>query len=98
MQSRCIDLESLCITPGEKVLALNVTVSVIDQDGNVNDCSCLAVMAALLSFRYPQITVEGSVIKLVSLFYFGLANFLTLLSTKRMRSPTSRLLYIQRLF
>uniref|UniRef100_A0A1I8FNH8 RNase_PH domain-containing protein n=1 Tax=Macrostomum lignano TaxID=282301 RepID=A0A1I8FNH8_9PLAT len=44
-ESRCLDLESLCIVPGERVFLIRVTATVINNDGNVIDCAAMAVGA-----------------------------------------------------
>eukprot|EP01050_Picozoa_sp_SAG11_P013952 SAG11_NODE_1670_length_4486_cov_6.844313_2_plen_287_part_00 len=57
--SRAVDTESLCIVAGVRVWSLRVDVHVLDHGGNIIDCSALAVIAALLSFRRPDVTVTG---------------------------------------
>ncbi|KAJ3255050.1 Exosome complex component RRP45 [Boothiomyces macroporosus] len=57
--SRAVDTEGLCIIAGEKVWSIKVDVRVIDHEGNLFDCCCLAAMAALLHFRRPEVTVSG---------------------------------------
>jgi exosome complex component RRP42 len=48
-----IDMEKLCITPGEKIWMTYIDIHVIDYDGNLMDASSLAAMAALLNARVP---------------------------------------------
>lgn len=48
-----IDLDALCVTPGEKVWVTFIDIHVIDYDGNLIDASALAAMAALLTARVP---------------------------------------------
>lgn len=57
--SRCVDLESLCIVSEEKVWQLRVDVSVLNDSGNVCDCASLGVLAALHHFRRPDVTSNG---------------------------------------
>lgn len=57
--SRCVDLESLCIVSEEKVWQLRVDVSVLNDAGNVCDCASLGVLSALHHFRRPDVTSEG---------------------------------------
>lgn len=57
--SRCVDLESLCIVSEEKVWQLRVDVSVLNDAGNVCDCASLGVLAALHHFRRPDVTSDG---------------------------------------
>jgi exosome complex component RRP42 len=53
-ESKCIDLEKLCITEGEKVWIVNVDIHVLDHDGNLIDISGLGAIAALLDARIPK--------------------------------------------
>lgn len=53
-ESKCIDLESLCIVEGEEVWMINVDVHVLDHDGNLIDASAIGAMAALLNARIPK--------------------------------------------
>lgn len=62
--SRCVDLESLCIVSEEKVWQLRVDVSVLNDAGNVCDCAALGVLAALHHFRRPDVTCEGDSIRI----------------------------------
>jgi exosome complex component RRP42 len=48
-----IDMEKLCVTPGEKVWMTFIDIHVIDYDGNLMDAASLGAMAALLSARVP---------------------------------------------
>jgi exosome complex RNA-binding protein Rrp42 (RNase PH superfamily) len=58
-KSRAIDTEGLCIVAGEKVWSIRVDARVLDQNGNVLDCACLATMTALLHFRRPDVSLDG---------------------------------------
>jgi len=49
-----IDLEKLCIIPGEKVYTVFADIYVIDHDGNLFDASTLAVVAAALTAKLPK--------------------------------------------
>jgi exosome complex component RRP45 len=57
--SDAIDVESLCIIAGEKVWSIRCIAHVLDDGGNATDAVSLAVAAALLHFRRPDITVDG---------------------------------------
>ncbi|KAG1673135.1 Exosome complex component RRP45 [Nymphon striatum] len=57
--SRCVDLESLCIITSSQVWQIRVDVHVINHEGNLTDCACLAAMISLLHFRRPDVTVSG---------------------------------------
>lgn len=49
-----IDLEQLCITPGEKIWMCFIDIHAIDYDGNLMDASSLAAMTALLTAKVPN--------------------------------------------
>ncbi|XP_043268586.1 exosome complex component rrp45 isoform X2 [Venturia canescens] len=57
--SKCIDLESLCIVADQKVWNIRVDVNVINHDGNLVDCACIATLAALSHFHRPDVTTNG---------------------------------------
>lgn len=57
--SRCIDLESLCIVADQKVWNIRVDVNVINHDGNLIDCASIATLAALSHFHRPDVTSTG---------------------------------------
>ncbi|XP_063979822.1 exosome complex component RRP45 [Diachasmimorpha longicaudata] len=57
--SRCLDLESLCIVADKKVWNLRVDINVINHDGNLVDCASIATLAALLHFHRPDVTSTG---------------------------------------
>ncbi|CAJ0960879.1 unnamed protein product, partial [Mesorhabditis belari] len=56
--SRCIDVESLCIRAGKEVWKVQVNIKVLDDDGCLLDCASVAAAAALHHYRRPMITVE----------------------------------------
>ena len=60
-ESKVIDFEKLCITPGEKVWMINVDVDVMNHDGNLIDAVGIAAMAAILNARIPQCNEKGEV-------------------------------------
>lgn len=57
--SKCIDLEALCIIAEEKVWKVKVDLSVLNMDGNTLGCCSIATLAALMHFRYPDIVSTG---------------------------------------
>ncbi|CAK9814824.1 Exosome complex component RRP45 [Anthophora quadrimaculata] len=57
--SKCIDLESLCIIADKKVWSIRVDINVINHDGNLIDCSSIATLAALSHFHRPDVTSNG---------------------------------------
>lgn len=58
--SRCVDLESLCILAEEKVWNIRVDINVLNHDGNAIDCASVACLAALTHFRRPDVTLSGT--------------------------------------
>jgi exosome complex component RRP42 len=60
-ESKCIELDKLCITPGEEVWMVNVDVHVLDHDGNLLDAVALGAIAALLNAQIPKYE-DGKVI------------------------------------
>lgn len=62
-ESKALDLEKLCITPGKKVLIVFVDVYVLDHDGNLFDASALASIMAISSAKMRKFKVndEGEV-------------------------------------
>ncbi|XP_021183963.3 exosome complex component RRP45 [Helicoverpa armigera] len=57
--SKCIDLESLCIVAEEKVWSIRVDIKVLNLDGNLIECASLATVTALAHFRRPDVTRSG---------------------------------------
>ncbi|OZJ02408.1 hypothetical protein BZG36_04859 [Bifiguratus adelaidae] len=58
-KSRAIETEGLCIVAGHKVWRIVINIHFLDNDGNLLDAACIGVMAALLHFRRPDVTVIG---------------------------------------
>ncbi|KAI5459921.1 ribosomal protein S5 domain 2-type protein [Mariannaea sp. PMI_226] len=58
-RSNALDTESLCLIAGQKCWSIRVDLHVLSHDGNLTDCACLAVVAALRHFRKPDTTIEG---------------------------------------
>ncbi|KAI8836589.1 ribosomal protein S5 domain 2-type protein [Chytridium lagenaria] len=61
-RTRAIDTEGLCIISGEKVWSIRIDIHVLDHEGNILDCACIAAVTALLHFRRPDISVDGDVV------------------------------------
>ncbi|HLC45773.1 MAG TPA: exosome complex protein Rrp42 [archaeon] len=61
-ESKIIDLESLCITPGEAAWTVFADVATLNYDGNLFDACSLAVLSALLTSRIPRLE-EGAVVR-----------------------------------
>jgi exosome complex component RRP42 len=52
-ESKILQLDKLCIEPGEKVWIVFIDIHVLDQDGNLFDASLLASLAALYTATVP---------------------------------------------
>jgi exosome complex component RRP42 len=57
-ESKCIELEKLCIESREKVWVVNVDIHVLDYDGNLIDAASLGSIAALLTTEIPKYEEE----------------------------------------
>jgi exosome complex component RRP42 len=54
-ESKCIELEKLCILPGEKVWCVFIDIHIINHQGNLLDASALASLIALLNTKIPKL-------------------------------------------
>ncbi|CAD2220562.1 exosome complex component RRP45 [Angomonas deanei] len=54
-----VETEGLCVLPGRRVWSLQVSVIVVNDEGNVKDVAQWAVLNVLRHFRRPQITLRG---------------------------------------
>lgn len=54
-ESKCIDAHRLVIKPGEKVWGVNIDICTINDEGNLQDASALAAIAALRDARLPKL-------------------------------------------
>jgi len=61
-ESKCIDLEKLCITPGEIGLSVFVDIHIINHAGNLIDCAFLASLAALMNTKIPKVE-DGKIVR-----------------------------------
>jgi exosome complex component RRP42 len=52
-ESQVIQLEKLCINPGQKVWLTFIDIHILDYDGNLFDAASLAALAALLTTKIP---------------------------------------------
>lgn len=59
-RSNALDVESLCIVAGEKVWHITADLHVLNYDGGLLDAGCAGVMAALLHFKKPDVSISGS--------------------------------------
>ncbi|RMY02946.1 hypothetical protein D0868_07712 [Hortaea werneckii] len=58
-RSGALDTESLCIIAGQKCFHVRADLHVLDHDGNLLDACCIALVAALLHYRRPDVEVKG---------------------------------------
>ncbi|TFK20173.1 ribosomal protein S5 domain 2-like protein [Coprinopsis marcescibilis] len=58
-RSDAVDKESLCISAGQRVWHIRLTVHFLTDGGNMLDCACLAGIIALRHFRRPEVEVIG---------------------------------------
>ncbi|OAL38601.1 hypothetical protein AYO20_02251 [Fonsecaea nubica] len=66
-RSRAIDTESLCIIAGAKCWSIRADVHVLDSDGGLVDCACIAIVAALRHFRRPDVSVDGETVTIYTM-------------------------------
>jgi len=52
-ESEVIEVDKLCVVPGEKVWLVFIDIHVLDYDGNLFDAASLAALAALLTTKVP---------------------------------------------
>jgi exosome complex component RRP42 len=52
-ESNVVELEKLCIDPGEKVWIIFIDLHILDYDGNLFDAASLAALGALFTARVP---------------------------------------------
>src|SRR3989338_11338347 len=55
-ESKCIDVKKLVIKSGEHVWSINIDICSINDEGNLQDASMLAAIAALKDARLPKLT------------------------------------------
>jgi exosome complex component RRP42 len=58
-ESKCIELDKLCIESGEKVWVVNVDIQAMDYDGNFIDAASLGAIAALMTAEIPKYDKEN---------------------------------------
>lgn len=61
-ESKCLDLESLCIISDEKVWTVRLDLHVLNHEGSLADCCSVAGLAALAHFRRPDVTLQGDLV------------------------------------
>ncbi len=63
-ESKCIEMDKLVITPGEKVWIVFVDIFVLDHQGNLQDAASLAAISALLNARIPKFDpIAGKIVQ-----------------------------------
>lgn len=60
-ESKCIDVEKLCIEEGVKVWSVSIDICTINDDGGLIDASSLAAIAALIDVKMPQLNERNEV-------------------------------------
>lgn len=58
-EGKAIDMEKLCIVPGEKVWGVFIDIHVLNDDGNLIDTSGIGAIAALLNAKIPKYDQEN---------------------------------------
>ncbi|MBI4017577.1 MAG: exosome complex protein Rrp42 [Candidatus Aenigmarchaeota archaeon] len=58
-ESKCVDLEALCITPKEKVWIISVDIDPLNDGGNLMDAGGIAAIAALYNTKIPKLDEDG---------------------------------------
>ena len=58
-ESRCLDLESLCIVSEEKVWSVRLDLQILNHCGNLADAASIAGLAALCQARRPDVSLRG---------------------------------------
>lgn len=66
-ESRCLDLESLCIVSSKQVWQIRVDIHCLNNAGNLLDACSIAGIAALAHFRLPDVTIHGEEVTIHSL-------------------------------
>lgn len=54
-ESKCLDFKGLCMSKGEKVWLVHIDIHLINDCGNLIDCSFLASLAALMNTKIPKL-------------------------------------------
>jgi exosome complex component RRP42 len=63
-ESKCIDLEKICIIPRKKVFVVYIDIYVLNHDGNLIDASALAAISALTNTKIFKYEVEKEEIRI----------------------------------
>jgi len=60
-ESKCMNMEKLCIEPGEKVWMVCIDIHVLNDDGNLIDASSIGAIAAILNTKMPKLNEDGTI-------------------------------------
>ncbi len=63
-ESEIIEVDKLCIVPGEKIWMVFIDIHIIDYDGNLFDAASLASLAALMTAKVPIQRIKPTLEKL----------------------------------
>jgi exosome complex component RRP42 len=63
-ESEIIEVDKLCIVPGEKIWMIFIDIHIIDYDGNLFDAASLASLAALMTAKVPIQRIKPTLEKL----------------------------------
>lgn len=58
-RARALDTETLCIVAGKQCWQIRADIHFLNHDGNLLDAGCIALLASLLHFRRPEVSVDG---------------------------------------
>lgn len=64
-ESEIIEVDKLCLVPGEKIWMVFIDIHIIDYDGNLFDTASLAALAALMTAKVPIQRIKPMLEKLV---------------------------------
>lgn len=61
-ESKCIEMDKLCITEGEKVWSVFIDIHIINHQGNLLDAAALASVVALSNTKIPKLE-DGKIVR-----------------------------------
>jgi len=67
-ESEVIEVDKLCIEPGEKIWMVFIDIHILDFDGNLFDAASLAALAALMTTKVPVERLKPALLKLQEKF------------------------------
>lgn len=57
-------MQSLCIVPGKLVWKLVIDITLLNNDGNIYDCSTIACLASWLSYKIPFLRPQSNTVEI----------------------------------